>query len=102
MPSVFSGVRKMNWYFLSSRAFLMMLSSEILLKICTPEFHLKIGFEKYLLFRASIKTSNSSRTLKGGVIAFQSARIRETLKQIKSEIRRVNLSSTLSKTSLRH
>ena len=33
MPSVLSGVRKMNWYFRSSRAFLMMLSSEILRKI---------------------------------------------------------------------
>ena len=38
MPSVLSGVRKMNWYFLSSRAFLMMLSSEILLKICIRTF----------------------------------------------------------------
>ena len=33
MPSVLSGVRKMNWYFLSSLAFLTMLSREILTKI---------------------------------------------------------------------
>ena len=33
MPSVLSGVRKINWYFLSSLAFLTMLSREILLKI---------------------------------------------------------------------
>ena len=37
MPSVLSGVRKMNWYFLSSRAFLMMLSSEILLEIANEK-----------------------------------------------------------------
>ena len=70
----------MNWYFLSVRALLMMLSSEILLKIANEKSVLQVLY-KYLLLTASIKTSNSSRTLKGGVIAFQSARIRETLKE---------------------
>lgn len=37
MPSVLSGVRKMNWYFLSLRALLMMLSSEILLEIANEK-----------------------------------------------------------------
>ena len=37
MPSVLSGVRKMNWYFLSSLAFLTMLSREILIKIVQLE-----------------------------------------------------------------
>ena len=41
MPSVLRGVRKMNWYFLSSRAFLMMLSSEILFKFLRRIFREK-------------------------------------------------------------